>query len=80
MPQGVILKEEQREKRREKEKKERHGETKLWVSKAHNFIFKRNFYTLTYTKREMKDAKSYRVSPNIKSVYQNQDFFCTPFP
>ena len=28
--QGVILKEEQREKRREKGKKERHGETKLW--------------------------------------------------
>ena len=28
----------------------------------------------------MKDAKSYRVSPNIKSVYQNQDFFCIPFP
>ena len=29
VPQGVILKEEQREKRREKGKKERHGETKL---------------------------------------------------
>ena len=38
------------------------------VSEAHNFIFKRNFYTLTCTQREMKDAKSYRVSANITSV------------
>ena len=38
------------------------------VSEAHNFIFQRNFYTLTYTQREMKDTKSYRVSPNSTSV------------
>ena len=46
--QGVILKEEQREKRREKEKRMTQGD-QASVSKAHNFIFKRNFYTLTCT-------------------------------
>jgi len=48
MFQGVILKEEQREKRREKEKSMTRGD-QASVSKAHNFIFKRNFYTLTCT-------------------------------
>ena len=46
--QGVILKEEQREKRREKEKRMTWGD-QASVSEAHNFIFKRNFYTLIYT-------------------------------
>ena len=31
-------------------------------------FFKRYFYTLPYTQREMKDARSYRVSPNIPAV------------
>ena len=48
VPQGVILKEEQREKRREKEKRTTQGD-QASVSEAHNFIFKRNFYTLTCT-------------------------------
>ena len=51
MFQGVILKIEQREKKREKEKKKKRmtrGDQAL-VSKASNFIFKRNFYTLTCT-------------------------------
>ena len=48
MFQGVTLKEEQREKRREKEKRMTRGD-QASVSKAHNFIFKRNFYTLTCT-------------------------------
>ena len=43
----VILKEEQREKER-KGKRMTHGDQAL-VSEAHNFIFKRNFYTLTCT-------------------------------
>ena len=55
MFQGVILKEEQREQRREKEKRMTRGD-KASVSEAHNFIFKRNFYTFTCTQREMKDA------------------------
>ena len=46
--QGVILKEEQREKWREKEKRMTWGD-QASVSEAHNFIFKRNFYTLTCT-------------------------------
>ena len=52
------------------------------VSKAHNFIFKRNFYTLTCTQREMKNAKSYRVSPNITSVLSlsKPGFFLHTFP
>ena len=53
------------------------------VSEAHNFIFKRNFYTLTCTQREMKDAKLYRVSPNITSVLSLSKpgfFFLHTFP
>ena len=52
------------------------------VSEAHNFIFKRNFHTLTCTQREMKDAKSYRVSPNITSVLSlsKPGFFLHTFP
>ena len=65
--QGIILKEKQREKKREKEKRMTQGD-QASVSKAHNFIFKRNFYTMICTYREMKDVKSYRVSPNITSV------------
>ena len=38
------------------------------VSEACNFIFKRNLYTLTWTYREMKDARSCRVSPNTPAV------------
>ena len=79
--QGVILKEEQREKRREKEKRTTWGD-QASVSEAHNFIFKRNFYTLTCTQREMKDAKSYRVSSNIPAVLPllKPGFFLHTFP
>ena len=38
------------------------------VSEARNFIFKRSFYTLTCTQREMKYARSCRVSPNTPAV------------
>ena len=52
------------------------------VSKARNFIFKRNFYTLTCTYREMKDAKSSSVRPNITSVLSlsKLGFFLHTFP
>ena len=52
------------------------------VSKAHNFIFKRNFYTLTSTQRERKDAKSCRVSPNSTSVLSlsKPGYFLHTFP
>ena len=48
MFQGVILKEEQKEKRREKEKIMTQGD-QASVSESHNFIFKMNFYPLTCT-------------------------------
>ena len=38
------------------------------VSEACNFIFKRDFYTLTCTQRKMKDARSCRISPNTPAV------------
>ena len=57
----------ERERKKEKKIKTR-GDQASSVSKAHFFTFKRDFYTLSCTEREMKDAKSYRVSPNITSV------------
>ena len=57
----------ERERKKEKKIKTR-GDQASSVSKAHYFTFKRDFYTLSCTEREMKDAKSYRVSPNITSV------------
>ena len=73
--------------RRTEREKERKGKKnargdQASVSEAYNFIFKRIFYTLTCTKREMKDAKSYRVSPNITSVLSllKPGFFLHTFP
>ena len=73
--------------RRTEREKERKGKKnargdQASVSEAYNFIFKRIFYTLTCTKREMKDAKSYRVSPNITSVLSlsKPGFFLHSFP
>ena len=76
--QVVILKEEQREKRREKEKKEWHGETKLWWSQVCSFIFKRSFYTLSYPFPEVKDIESCRVSSTLHQfdLHRDQDVFC----
>ena len=47
VPQGVILKEEQREKRREKGKNDTGRPS--FGERGPYFIFKRNFYTLTCT-------------------------------
>ena len=45
----VILKEEQREKERKGKKERMTQGGQALVSKAHNFILKRNFYSLTCT-------------------------------
>ena len=82
---------DQPEKEREGEgerKKEREKKRKTWgdqassVSKAHYFISKRDFYTLTCTQREMKDAKPFRVSPSVTSVLSlsKPGFFLQTFP
>ena len=70
MFQGISLKKRGRERERErKRKKEKtRGDQASSVSEAHYFIFKRDFYTLTCTQREMKDAKPFRVSPSVTSV------------
>ena len=47
--QGVILKEEEREKERKGKKERMTQGDQASVSEVHNFIFKRNFYTLTCT-------------------------------
>ena len=72
---------EQREKRRENEKKEWHGETKLWWSRVCSFIFKRSFYTLGYTFPEVKDTESCRVSSTIHrfDLHWDQDVFLHSF-
>ena len=73
---------EKESKREKKGKKEKHGVTKLLRVRPNRFIFKSYFYTLSYTQREMKDAKSYRVSPNITSVLSlsKPGFFLQTFP
>ena len=84
MLQGISLKKRVRERKKEREKERKtRGDQASLVSKAHNFISKRDFYTLTCMQREMKDARSYRVSPNIPSVLPLSKpgfFFCKPFP
>ena len=76
MLQGISLKKKVRE------KKEKHRVTKLFQARPNSFIFKRYFYTLSYTQREMKDARSHKVSPNIPAVLplSKPGFFCIPFP
>ena len=71
----------ERERKKEKKIKTRGDQASL-VSKAHYFTFKTDFYTLSCTEREMKDAKSYRVSPNITSVLSlsKPGFFLQTFP
>ena len=80
MLQGISLKKKVREKK--KKKKGKHRVTKLLQVRPFVFIFKRVFYNFTCTQREMKDAKSYRVSPNITSVLSllKPGFFLQTFP
>ena len=71
-----------RERKKEKErKKEWHGETKLWWSQVCSFIFKKSFYTLSYTFPEVKDTESCRVSSTLHQFYlhRDQDVFCIAF-
>ena len=63
--QGICLKKEERE--REKEK-ERHRDQSSGEEGSRSFIFKRGFYTLSYTFPEVKDTKSCRLSSKITSV------------
>ena len=46
-----------------------------------SFIFKRGFYTLSYTFPEVKDTKSCRISSTFHQfyLYRNQDIFCKAF-
>ena len=79
MLQGISLKKRVRER---KKKRKTWGDQASSVSEAHNFIFKRNFYILTCTEREMKDARSCGISQTLQQFcpYQNRIFFCIPFP
>ena len=83
MFQGVILKEEQREKRREKEKKEQHGETKLWWARPITLFSKGTFIPwLVHRGKWKMQSHTYRVSPNITSVLSLSKpvFFLHTFP
>ena len=74
--QGVSLKKEEREREKEKERQR----PELWRSGICSFIFKRGFYTLSYTFPEVKDAESCRVSSLHQFyLYRNQDNFCIAF-
>ena len=87
MLQGISLKKGERERDREREReREREKERKkqrpeLWQSRICSFIFKRSFYTLSYTFPEVKDTKSCRVNSTFHQfyLYQNQDIFCIAF-
>ena len=53
------------------------------VSKAHNFIFKRNFYIIPWLvhrgKWKMQSHTESAQTLHLFCLYQNQDFFCIPF-
>ena len=77
--QGISLK--KKRKRERERKKEWHGETKLRWNRVCSFIFKKSFYTLSYTFPEVKYARSCRVSSTFHQFdpYQNQSPFGIPF-
>ena len=58
----------ERKKARKKERKKQGNQAFVETGPGPSLYFQRDFYTLTCTQKEMKDAKSYRVSPNITSV------------
>ena len=82
MLQGISLKKRVREKKKRKKKKDTGWPSCFGERGPKALFFKRYFYTLPYTQREMKDARSYRVSPNIPAVLplSKPGFFCIPFP
>ena len=79
MLQGISLKKSVREKTKRKNKTR--GD-QVSSSEARYFIFKRVFYTLICTQREMKDTRSNRVSPKIPAVLplSKPGFFLHTFP
>ena len=81
MFQGVILKEEQREKRREKEKQEWHGKTKLRWARLITLFSKGTFIPWLVHRGKWK-MQSHPVSPNITSVLSlsKPGFFLHTFP
>ena len=62
--QGVSLKKEEREKERERKIQR----PELWWSGICSFIFKRNFYTLSYTFLKVKDTESAQHSINFTLI------------
>ena len=77
-----IRKERQRERERERERERMTWGDQALVSEAHNFIFKRNFYTLTVHRGKWKmqcHAESAQTL-HLFCLYQNQDFFLHTFP
>ena len=78
--QGVSLK-KKRERERETERERDRQRPELRWSGIRSFIFKRGFYTLSYTFLEMKDIEVCRVSSTIHlfNPYRNQDVLCIPF-
>ena len=82
-PRDQPEKEKEREREREKEREEKTRGNSCFDERGPKALFfKRYFYTLPYTQREMKDARSYRVSPNIPAVLplSKPGLFCIPFP
>ena len=79
MFQGVILKEEQREKRREKEKRMTRRD-QASVSEAHDYFQKELLYLYLYI--EGNERCKVIVSPNITSVLSlsKPGFFLHTFP
>ena len=73
----------ERKKARKKERKKQGNQAFVETGPGPSLYFQRDFYTLTCTQKEMKDAKSYRVSPNITSVLSLSKpgfFFLHTFP
>ena len=65
-------------KEREREKERKTQRPELWWSGIRCFIFKRGFYTLSYTFLEMKDAESAQYYISFTFI-KTRTFFCLPF-
>ena len=76
--QGVILKEEQRKKR----KKEWHGETELQWARPITLFSKGTFipWLVHRGKWKMQSHTESAQTLHLFCLYRNQDFFCIPFP
>ena len=68
--QGICLR-KKRERERKTDKRERERKTQrpeLWWSGIHSFIFKRNFYPLSYTFLKVKNTESAQHSINFTFI------------